>query len=94
MRGFAGFLVDGFTLDQKDLTDVGKVDVCVERCTAPNAPRLDASVISRCLLNEVGGTALVEQQRDIALQTRLVALGGEMIVRLSFDDMACQCALG
>ncbi len=43
---------------------------------------------------EVCCAALLEQQGDIALQIRLVSLGGKVIMRLSIDDIACQCALG
>lgn len=88
------FFIEGFTLDQKDLTDMGEVEVRIERRTAPHAPRFNASVIGRCDLDKVGGAALLGQPRDIAMQRRLVALGGEVIRGLSFDDIGCQCALG
>ena len=51
-------------------------------------------MIGKCGLNEVGGLALLEQQRDIVFQRRLVALDGEMIVRLALDQIGCQRALG
>jgi hypothetical protein len=90
----AGSFVDGFTLDHEDLADVGEVDVGIERRTAPNAPRLNAAVIGRVDVDEVGATVVLEQRRDIALQRRLVTLGGEVIMGLSGDDIACQCPLG
>ena len=93
-RVLAGFVVEGSTLDQKDLTDVGDVEVRIERRTAPNAPRLNATVIGWRDRDEVGRTALVEQQRDIAMQRRWVALGGERLMRLALDDIGCQRALG
>src|ERR1019366_9947308 len=82
----ARFFLDRFAFDQKHLTDVGKVEVSVERRTAPNAPRLDAAVLSQCRLDEVGDATFFKQQPDIALQRRLVCLGSEVIMRLSFNN--------
>jgi hypothetical protein len=93
-RVLAGLLLDGFTLDQKDLTDVGKIEVGIERRTAPDAARLDAPVIGGRDFDEVGSCTLLEQQRDSALQPGLVALDGNMIVRLPLDEIACQRATG
>ena len=61
-RVLAGFLLDGCTLDQKDLPDVGNVEGRIERCTAPDASRLDATVILWCDLDKVGGFAVLEQE--------------------------------
>ena len=94
MRVLIGFFLDGFTLDQKDLSDVGKVDVIIEHSAAPNAPRLYAAMAGRRNLDEVGRSAILEQQRDILLQPGLVAFGSEMIMRLFPDDIGCYCALG
>ena len=44
-RMLAGLFLDGFTLDQKDLPDVGEVEVRIERRTALDASRFDAAVI-------------------------------------------------
>ena len=69
-RELAGFFLDGFTLDQKHLADMGKVEVGIERRTAPNvasiqrlllAARLDAAIVGRCDLDEISGIALLEQ---------------------------------
>lgn len=60
-------LLDGFPLDQKDLPDVGEVEVRIERRTAPDAPRLNAAVIGWGDLDEVSGGARLKQQRNIAL---------------------------
>ena len=93
-RVLAGLFLDGFTLNQKDLPDVREVEIRIERRTAPDASRFDAAVIGRRDLDEVGGAARLKQQRDIALQRRVVALDGEIIVRLPLDEIACQCTLG
>jgi len=79
--GLAGLFLDGFTLDQKDLADVGKVNIRIERRTAPNAPRFNTSLISRCGcdLDEVSGGTLLERQGDIPFQRRLIVLGGEVM---------------
>ena len=77
----AGLFVDGFALDHKDLAHMGKVQIVIQRRTAPNTPRLDAAMIGRRDLDEIRGAARLEQQGDIAFQRRLVALDREMIVR-------------
>ena len=94
MRVFASFFLNGFTLDQKDLTDVWEIDVIVERLAAPNAPRFDTTVIGRREFDEVGGATILEQQRDILLQSGLVTFGSEMIMPFFFDDIGSYCALG
>ena len=90
----AGLFVDGFALDHKDLPDMGEVEIGIERRAAPNTPRLDAAMIRRRDLDEIGGAARLEQQDDIAFQRRLVALDSEMIVRLLLDQVGGHCALG
>lgn len=94
IRVLAGVLLDGFSLDQKDLPDVGEVEVRIERRTTPDAPRLKAAVIGRGDLDEIGGGTLLKQQCDIALQCGLVTLDGEVIVRLPLDEIASQRTLG
>ena len=93
-RMLAGFFLDGFTLDQEHLANVREVDVGIERRTAPNAARLDAPMLARRDLDKIRGTALLEQQPDIAFQRGLVTLlasiqrlllDREMIVRLLLD---------
>ncbi len=70
-----------------------KVEIVIERRTAPDAPRLDAPVRGCGALHEVGAAAPAEQQRDIALQRWLVALGGEVIMALALNNMAGELAL-
>ena len=60
-RMLAGFFLDGFPLDQKHLADVGKVEVGIERRTAPNSARLNAPMPARRDLDEIRGIALLEQ---------------------------------
>ena len=60
---------------------MGEVEVAIERRAAPNAPRLDAAMIRRRMCFQTlhhSGAARLEQQSDIALQRRLVALNREM----------------
>ena len=60
----------GFPLDQEHLANVREVEVGIERRTAPNAPRLDATMVARRDLDEISGIALLEQQPGIAFQRR------------------------
>ena len=93
MGARAGFFVDRFAFDPKGLTDVGEVKVSVERRAAPNAPRHDTAMIGGRDLDEIRGTASLEQQGDIAFQIGLVAFGREMIVRLAPDHIGGDRAL-
>lgn len=45
--------LEGFVLDQKHLTDVGEVEIGIERRLAPNPPCLDTAVVGRCDLDEM-----------------------------------------
>ena len=83
----AGLFVDGFALDQKYLPNMREVEGGIERRAAPNAPRLDAAMIGRRNLDEIRFASRLEQQHDIELQRRLVALDSEMIMRLLFDHI-------
>jgi len=93
-RAIDGGFLEGFTLDQKDLPDVGNVEVRIERRSAPHAPRLKAAVNGRRDLDEVGGCVLLEQQCHIAVQRVLVVLDGEVIEDLPLDQIACLRTLG
>ena len=89
----SGPFVDRSALDETDLTDMGEVEVGIERCTTPNAPRLNATLLERHDLDQIRDAAGLEQQSDIAFQRGLVAFDREMIVRVALDDKACQRAL-
>ncbi len=93
-RALAGVLREGFPLDQKDLPDVREVEGRIERGTAPDAPRLNASVIGWRDLDEGGSLTRLKPPRDLALQRGLVPLDGEVIVGLSLDDIGGQRTLG
>ena len=58
--GLPVFLSMALTLDQIDLPDMRKVEVGIERATAPDPPRLDATVIGRRDLDEIGRLAVLE----------------------------------
>ena len=61
-----GRVIAGFSrcarVQQKHLDDAGKVKVRMERRTAPNAPRFDATVVGRRDLNEIRDAAPLERQ--------------------------------
>jgi hypothetical protein len=60
--GLAGFFVDRFPLDAKDLTDVGEVQVVIEGRAAPDAPRLDAAMIEGGDFDEIRRAAGLERR--------------------------------
>jgi len=51
--GFAGFFVCGLALDEKSLSNMGKVQIAVEFSFGPDFADFDPTVIGRVVLNEM-----------------------------------------
>lgn len=92
--GCAGFLFDAFAFDQEYLTHMGEIHLLVQSAAAPDAARFDAPMLSGADLGEIGIAAIAKQQCDVALQRRLVAFDAEEVVRLAFDQVRGELALG
>jgi hypothetical protein len=64
---FAVFLVEAFPFNDEGLADMGKIEVSIEGCGRPDLPRLDAAVIGRGVLYEIGCLPVLEEVGDILL---------------------------
>lgn len=91
--GEATFFVHNLALDHKNLADMREIKVVVERRAAPDAPCLDASVISRADILMVWCCAVLKQQRDVFFKFLLVAFDAEVVMRAALNQIAGQFAL-
>ena len=87
------FLVDGLPLDQKDLPDVRKVEAGIERVAAPDTPCLDPPMHVLRSFDEIRLFPILEQQRDVGLERRLIAFDGEVVMRPALHQIRGQFAL-
>ena len=94
----AGLDLPGFAADSEDLSDAGEVEVVVEPTGDPDgAPFATAVLGLRTLVHEVRrapGDGLIEQEADVVMQGRLVALDGEQIVCAAAKQVLGQRPLG
>lgn len=91
--GDATFFVHHLALDHKNLADMREIKVVVERRAAPDAPCLEASVISRADILMVWCCAVLKQQRDVLFKSLLVAFDAEVVMRAALNQIAGQFAL-
>lgn len=82
MGVFAGLLVDRFPFDDEGLPDVGKVEVAVECGGGADFPGFDPPMVGWRDLDEIRLPPALEEQGNVLLEGRLVAFGGEMVMRL------------
>lgn len=92
--GLAGLLLDGVSLDGEDLSDLGEVQIVVERGGGPDGAAFQAPVLQGGRLAEVRCAALGEVQADVGGERWLVVLGDEQVVGAAFDQMRGELALG
>ena len=57
----AALFVNNLALDQEDLADMRKVEMRVERRTAPDAPGFNSAVVGWRDIDEIRSLALLEQ---------------------------------
>lgn len=92
-RTLAALLVQHFTLDQEHLANLREVEIGVEGIAAPNSPSLDPTMVRWRNRHEVCALPILEEERDIGLQCRLIAFDREVIVRLALHQVGRQLAL-
>ena len=84
--GFAGFFVEPLPLDDKCLTDMGKIQVGVKFGGRPDFPRFNPAMIRRVYGHILGFLTISKKHLQIVKERRLIAFGREMIVGLSGAD--------
>lgn len=70
-----------------------KVEVGIERRTAPGSPGFDTAVFTRRDIDEIGCLAIPKQQRDIRLKRRLITFDREVVMCLALHHIGRQLAL-
>ena len=92
--GLTGLFLDGVPFDGEDRSDVGKVEVVVQRGRGPDGAAFDAAMLQGGGLAEVRRTAGGEVQADIRAECRLVILRDEEVMGVTFDQVGGELALG
>lgn len=85
-RSFPGCFFDALAFDGEGLSDVGEVEVVVQRCGDPDPAVLDTSVFEGGLVNEIRLLSMLEMQGDILKELGLVGFDGEVVVCLPVLD--------
>jgi hypothetical protein len=89
------FFVCDVSFDDEGLADVWEVEVGVEFGCGPDLTDLDATVIRRGTVGEIGFFAVLEVQLDVLKDSALVTLYGEEVMGVAlFDDVLGEFALG
>ena len=92
--GLAGLLLDRVPFDGEDLSDVGKVEIVVQRGGGPDGAAFDAAMLQGGWLAAVRRTARGEVQADIRAERRLIVLRDEQVMGVAFDQVGGELALG
>ena len=94
-RYFACFFVRDVPFDDEGMAYVWEVKVRVEFGCGPDFTDLDASMVRRGTVGEIGFFAVLEVQLDILKDSTLVAFYGEEVMGVAFfDDVLGELALG
>jgi len=92
---FTGFLLRELSLNEKCLSDMGKVQIVVEFGGGPDLSHFDPAVIRRITSNEIRLLAILEIQFDIFKDSGLIAFDGEVVRSVSlFDQVGGNLFLG
>jgi hypothetical protein len=81
-----GFLICGFPLDDKSLSNVGKIEIVVEFGCDPNFPDFDAAVIRRLVVDKIGVPPFMKIQSDIFKESGLIVFDGEVVMGFALSD--------
>jgi len=91
----AGFLICGFTLDFKSLSDVREVQIVVEFGSDPNFAGFDPAVIRWLAMDKIGVRPVLEIECDVFKKAWLVAFDSEVVMSLTvLDQVLGYVALG
>lgn len=83
---FTAFFVCGLPLDDKSLSDMGKVQIAVECSGGPDFADFDPTVVRRVVLDKIGIFPVFKIQGDVFKKSRLVVLDGEVVMSVTFPD--------
>jgi len=91
----AVFFVGGFSLDDKRLSDVGKVQIGIEFGCGPDFADFDAAVIWRVAIDKIRFLPVFKVQGDVLKKTGLVVFDRKVVMRVTVpDQIVTDFALG
>jgi len=80
---FAAFLISGFPLDDKSLSDVRKVQIAVKFCCGPDFTDFDSTVVRRVTNDKIRFLPVFKVQRNILKKSELVFFNGEVVMSVA-----------
>ena len=83
---FTGFFICGLPLDDKSLSNVGKVQIAVKFGCGPDFADFDPAVVRRIALGKIRGLAVFKIQRNVLKKTGLVVFDGEVVMSFTLPD--------
>ena len=83
---FTAFFICGFPLDDKSLSDVGKVQIAVEFGCGPDCAGFDPAVIRRVAMDKIGVLTVFKIQRDVLKKSGLVVFDAEVVMSFTVSD--------
>jgi hypothetical protein len=88
-----GFFVDHDPFDEKDLTEMGEVEIAVEFGRGSDFTGFDAPMVRRIESLEVGMFSIVEEQHQVVKDRGLIGFDDEVGLSL-IDQVVSEFALG
>ena len=92
---FTAFFVCGFSLDDKSLSDIRKVQIGVEFGCGPDFANFDSAVVRRIASDKIRLPPVFKVQRDVLKKSGLVVFDGEVVMCVALvDQVGGDFALG
>jgi len=85
-RVFTAFFICGFPLDDKSLSDVGKVQIAVEFGCGPDFADFDPAVVRGGAIDKIRIPPVFKIQGDVLKKSGLVVFHGEVVMSVSLVD--------
>ena len=91
---FAAFFICGFSLDDKSLSNMGKVEIGVEFGCGPDFTDFDSAVVRRIALYIIRLLPVFKEQGDVLKKSGLVVFDGKMEMSVAFNYIVGDLTLG
>ena len=91
---FTAFFISGVPLDDKSLSDVGKIKIAIEFGRGPNFTDFDPAVVRRVALYIIRRLSVFKVQGDVLKKSGLVVFDGKMEMSVAFNYIVGDLTLG
>lgn len=92
--GFTAFFIREVPLNDKSLSNVGKIEIAVEFGCGPDFTDFDPTVVRRVAFDIIRHLSVFKVQSDVLKKSGLVVFNGKMEMSFAFDYVVCDLALG